>query len=166
MKEAIANLTNFMKNDFFTNLPYYMLQVFLLVLVVLIFAGINIVVRFVTDPICYKVLRMKENKSGAGAVAFVLAVFITLFLLVVANNSLPQLRPTVIGWAGHNIQKVLTSDKMPDLKTDIKTKMPNADDVKGVLPSLNSDPDKKKAPLPNSEPPTDKAPSPPAPQGP
>lgn len=110
MKEAIIDITSFIKQDILPNLPYYLLQVFLLVLMVIIFAFINIFVRLVTDPFCYKVLRMKEENRGSGMVAFVISLVIAAFMLVVAYNAFPQLQPTVVGWTGNKVQQILTWD--------------------------------------------------------
>jgi len=137
MKEVIANITTFIKRDLIPNLWYYLVQIFLIVLVVIAFALINIVVRFVTDPLCIKVLRMKENKRGPGMVGLVIALLITTFLLIAAYNLFPQLEPTVIGWAGKNLQKVLTSDKMPDIEA-----LPEK--IKDAAQKAVSEPDKDK----------------------
>jgi Na+/proline symporter len=103
-------ITNLIKHDILPNLPYYLLQIFLIVLMVIVFAFVNIVVRFITDPLCIKVLRMKENKRGPGTVGFVISAVIMVFLLIFAYNAFPQLQPTVIGWTGKQLQKVVTWD--------------------------------------------------------
>jgi hypothetical protein len=116
MKELIAKIINFFRYDFFPNLAYYLLQIFLVVVLVLIFAGINIGVRMVTDPICIKVLRMKENKRGPGLVGLGISVIITALLLAWSYAAFPQLRPTVIGWTGHQVQKLFhKTEQLPDL---------------------------------------------------
>lgn len=122
MKEAIAKGLAFFKNEFFPNLPYYLLQIFLIVLVVMLFAGINIAVRMITDPICTRVLRMKENKRGPGLVGMVITLVISSLLLALAYTSLPQLRPTVIGWLGEKVVRLIeTGDRLPDLELPGKT---------------------------------------------
>ncbi len=116
MKEGIAAIIDFIRNDFFPNLAYYLLQIFLIVVLVLIFAGINIGVRMITDPICIKVLRMKENKRGPGTVGLGISVIITALLLMWSYATFPQLRPTVIGWTGHQIQRLFhKTEQLPDL---------------------------------------------------
>lgn len=141
MKEFIINITTFLREDFFPNLPFYLLQVFLVVLVVILFAGINILVRFITDPVCYKIFRMKEHKSGPGMVAFVIALVISAFLLMAAYNAFPQMRPTVIGWAGHKLQQVLTSEEVESIKPKL------------TLDNLKAAPEKiKKKVSPNAQP--------------
>ncbi|HPQ70756.1 MAG TPA: hypothetical protein PKW95_16650 [bacterium] len=147
MKEAIANGLAFFKNDFFPNLPFYLLQIFLVVLIVLLFAGINIAVRMITDPICIRVLRMKENKRGPGMVGLVIALVITTLLLALAYTSFPQLRPTVVGWLGEKVVRLIeTRDQLPDLDVPAQT-----EDVKVPVPE---------APAPPPEPTPEPAPEP------
>jgi hypothetical protein len=119
MKQWIADGLSFFRDDFFPNLGYYLLQIFLIVLVVLIFSGINILVRFITDPICIKVLRMREDKRWPGMVGLFLSTIVTAILLVFIYNSFPQVRSTVIGWTGEKLQQLITWDRLPDL--DIPT---------------------------------------------
>ena len=69
MKKVVFEITSFIRNYLIPHLPYYLLQIFLIVLMIIAFAIINIIVRFVTDPLCIKVLRMKENKRGPGTIA-------------------------------------------------------------------------------------------------
>lgn len=133
MKEAIIDVMGFIKQDILPNLPYYLLQVFLFVLLVIIFAFINIIVRLVTDPLCYKVLRMKEENRGPGMVAFVVSLVVAAFMLVVAYNAFPQLQPTVVGWTGHKVQQILTWDweeTFEAVPEKIKKVLPKDDDKK------------------------------------
>jgi len=124
MKDFIADVFRFFKNDFFPNLAYYLLQIFLVVLVVLIFAGINIVVRFITDPICTKILRMKEHKRGPAMVGLVIATVITIILLSLTYTTFPSLRSTVIGWMGHQAYHLMTFEKLPDLEVPVDKAVP------------------------------------------
>lgn len=143
MKESVASLLNFFKNDFFPNLPYYLLQIFLIVVMLLIFAGINIGVRMITDPICTKVLRMKEHKRGPGMVGLVITLLICAFLLAWTYSAVPQLRPTVIGWTGEKIQNLFTKvDKLPDLE-GVPTDRPVP-----VPPESDNQPVKQPPPVP------------------
>jgi hypothetical protein len=116
MKEAIAGIFSFFRDDFFPNLGYYLLQIFLIVLVVMLFAGINIAVRFITDPICTKVLRMREDKRWPSMIGLFFSAIITAILLIWSYAHVPQMRPTVIGWAGKQLQTLVTWDKLPDLE--------------------------------------------------
>ena len=117
MKEFVTKVLVFFRDDFFPNLPYYLLQIFLIVVLVLIFAGINIAVRMITDPICHKVLRMREDKRWPGLIGLVIAAVITALLLAWSYTVFPQLRPTVIGWTGHKVQQLLNwGDRLPDLE--------------------------------------------------
>jgi hypothetical protein len=116
MKEGLAKIFNFFKNELVPNLPYYLLQIFLVVVMVLIFAGINLAVRMLTDPICIKVLRMKEHKRGPGFVGLVISAIIMAILLMWSYATFPQLKPTIIGWTGHHLQILLNKhDRLPDL---------------------------------------------------
>ncbi len=104
------DITHVIEHVILPNLPYFLRQIFLIVLMVIVFAFVNIVVRFITDPLCIKVLRMKENKRGPGTVGFVVSAVIMVFLLIFAYNAFPQLQPTVIGWTGKTLQKVISLD--------------------------------------------------------
>ena len=146
MKDFVAGIFTFFRDDFFPNLGYYLLQIFLVVLWVLIFAGVNIMVRFVTDPICIKVLRMKEHKRGPGLVGLVIALVLMAFLLAFAYSTFPQLRPTVIGWTGHKVQQLIHwGDKLPDLA------VPPAE-VPKTVPLKTPTPEAIPKPSPNATP--------------
>jgi len=62
------------------------------------------------------VLRMKEHKRGPGFVGLGISVIITALLLAWSYSAFPQLRPTVIGWTGHQVQKIFhKTAQLPDL---------------------------------------------------
>jgi hypothetical protein len=139
MGKILDKILSFFKYDFFPNLAFYLLQVFLIVLMVLVFAGVNIVVRIITDPLCIKVFRMKEHKRGPGMVAMVITVVICAFLLVISYNAFPQLQPTVIGWTGKQVQKVVTWD-WEDAPKQIEKKLKGS--MPGTIPDLKKSFDK------------------------
>jgi len=131
MKEFIGSVFRFFRDDFFPNIGFYLLQIFLIVLMVLIFAGINIVVRFITDPICHKVLRMKENKRGPGMVGLVISVIIFVLLLAWVYVAFPQLEPTVVGWTGKQMYRLVNwGDKLPDLAVPPEKAVPKPEKIK------------------------------------
>jgi hypothetical protein len=141
-----------------------LLQVFLLVLLVIVFAGINIVVRLITDPLCIKVLRMREDKRWPSLIGLVISTVIMVILLIVAYTSFPQLRPTVIGWAGKHLQQVVTWDRLPDIempaglepvpKGDVPpTKKPPTKGKPGGKPAETEPAGPAKGPPPGSSPP-------------
>ncbi len=115
MKEIIGRIFTFFRDDFFPHLSYYLLQVFLVVLLVIVFAGINIFVRFVTDPLCIKVLRMREDRRGPGFVGLFFSTIIMALLLIYSYAHFPQMRPTVVGWVGGKLQQAVVRDELPDL---------------------------------------------------
>lgn len=153
MKQWIAEGLSFLRNDFFPNLGYYLLQIFLIVLVVLIFSGINIVVRFITDPICIKVLRMREEKRWPGLVGLFFSAIITAILLIFLYGHFPQLRSTVIGWTGEKLEHLITWDRLPDLETPVDQAVP--------LKDQSPEPAPNPAVKPVVSPPGAAAPSPP-----
>lgn len=137
MKQWIADGLSFFRDDFFPNLGYYLLQIFLIVLVVLIFSGINILVRFITDPICIKVLRMREDKRWPGLVGLFLSTIVTAILLIFIYSSFPQVRSTVIGWTGEKLQQIITWDRLPDLEIPADEAVPAPD--KSPAPAAKKD---------------------------
>ena len=116
MADILGRIFAFFRDDFFPNLSYYLLQVFLLVLLVILFAGVNLLVRFLTDPVCINVLRMREEKRGPGLVGLFFSTIIMVFALVFAFSHFPQLRPTAVGWVGEKLQHVIVWDKLPNLQ--------------------------------------------------
>ncbi|MCZ7586418.1 MAG: hypothetical protein M5R36_25530 [Deltaproteobacteria bacterium] len=97
-EEAVGflyKIVAFFKYDFFPNLWMYLTLVFIIVISVVIFAGINIVVRSITDPIMHKVFRFGEDSRIPPLLGGLASVIVTILVLQWFYNSFPALRPPV-----------------------------------------------------------------------
>jgi hypothetical protein len=124
MKQMVYDVASFIRNDLLPNIPFYLLQLFLIVITVLVFTFINVIVRFFTDPVCTKVLRMNENKRGPSTVAFVITLCLTAVLFASMYQAFPQFRPTVLGWAGEKVHRLIFTGKVkiPKLPQEVLDK--------------------------------------------
>ena len=98
----VAKIIHFFRYEFFANLPYYLILIFLVVLAVLVFAGLNIAVRFITDPIFHKVFRIKESSKIPAVIGGIITAVIALFVLNWIYQNFPTLKPYFEGlwvWA-------------------------------------------------------------------
>ncbi|MBZ0273708.1 hypothetical protein K8I61_16840 [bacterium] len=91
----VGKIVGFFKYDFFPNLWMWMTLVFMLVIAVVIFAGITLVVRTITDPIIVKVFRMDESTKIPALVGGVLSVVVAIFAFQWFYDMFPALHPPI-----------------------------------------------------------------------
>ncbi len=89
----IGKLIGFFKYDFFPNLWMYLTLVFMLVIGVLVFAAINIFVRFIIDPIFHKVLRFDESSKIPPIVGAIASIIVAIFAFQWLYSTFPTVQP-------------------------------------------------------------------------
>ena len=92
---VIEKIIGFFKYDFFPNLWMYLTLIFMLVIGVVIFAGINIVVRSITDPIFHKIFRFDESSRVPMVIGGLLSLVVTVLAFQWLYNTFPALKPPV-----------------------------------------------------------------------
>ena len=86
-------IVSFFRDDFFPNLWMYLTLFFMLVIGVLVFAAINIAIRFIVDPIFHKVLRFDESSKVPPIVGAIISVIVAVVGFQWLYATFPTLQP-------------------------------------------------------------------------
>ena len=91
----VEKIAGFFKYDFFPNLWMYLTLVFMLVIGVVIFAGLNFIVRSITDPILNKVFRIPESSKAPAYIGGIASIVAAVIVFQWLYASFPTLQPPV-----------------------------------------------------------------------
>jgi len=113
MKRILADIGSFFRDDLLPNIGHYLLQGFMLLVVLIVFVAITIVVRLLIDPLLLKVFRLREDSRLPGFLALVLSLVVLGYALIFAANRFAPVRPTVVGRAGEQLREWVQEHDLP-----------------------------------------------------
>lgn len=113
MKQILADIGSFFRDDLLPNIGHYLLQAFLILVVLVVFTAITIVVRLFIDPVMFKVFRLREGNRLPGLLSLILSLVILAYVLIFSVNRFAPIRPTVVGWAGENLRELVKENGLP-----------------------------------------------------
>ncbi len=113
MRKFLDTAHDFIVSGMSGDLGDTLAQAFFVLVAVLLFFSLNVVVRFFTDSITLKVMRIREDSPLPSIIALVATAVLFAYALVAANRHIPSLRPTVLGWAGKKIERTFIAPPPP-----------------------------------------------------
>ncbi|MDP8222962.1 MAG: hypothetical protein P9L99_06355 [Candidatus Lernaella stagnicola] len=107
MRKILDEMHNFLVSGFSGDLGTVLGQVFFVVIGVLLFFALYTIVRFFTDPITLKVLRVRDRSPLPNLVALFVSAILFVYMLIGAYRHIPATRQTVLGQAGQWLDRFL-----------------------------------------------------------
>ncbi|MCB1153329.1 hypothetical protein KDL45_06745 [bacterium] len=94
-KGYVEGFISFISDNLLPNMWGILTLLFLTTIAFMLFAGVNIAVRYVSDPFFQRLLRPKTGARAPILLGSVISVIVTYFILKAVYHAFPALHPSV-----------------------------------------------------------------------